>query len=270
MGFWARAQDNPGWVAVVEPDGTEHRAGDLLARANQLVHALRERGLSAGDGIAALVPNGAAPVELYLAALQAGWYYTPVNWHFTAPEIAYIVKDTGAKAFFVHERYAAVGVAAADEAGVPADARFSFGSVPGFTPAQSLRAGQPISLPQDRSAGATMHYTSGTTGRPKGVRRALSGLHPDLSADLLTGLLQFFGITEGAPNVHLVTSPTYHTAVTMFGGSALQLGHTLVMMDGWDAAQALDLVQRYRVTSTHMVPTQFKRMLTLHAQVRER
>jgi long-chain acyl-CoA synthetase len=270
MGFWARAQDNPDWVAVVEPDGTEHKAGDLLARANQLVHALRERGMSAGDGIAALVPNGVAPVELYLAALQAGWYYTPVNWHFTAPEIAYIVKDTAAKAFFVHERYAATGVAAADEAEVPADARFSFGPVPGFTPAQALRAGQPISPPQDRTAGTAMHYTSGTTGRPKGVRRALSGLDPDLSADLLTGLLQFFGITEGAPNVHLVTSPTYHTAVTTFGGSALQFGHTLVMMDGWDATQALELVQRYRVTNTHMVPTQFKRMLTLPAEVRER
>jgi long-chain acyl-CoA synthetase len=268
MGFWARAQENPDWIAVIEPDGTEHRAGDLLDRANQLVHALRERGLRAGDGIAALVPNGAAPVELYLAALQAGWYYTPVNWHFTAPEIAYIVRDTGAKAFFVDERFADAGAAAADEAGVPADARFSFGSVPGFTPVESLRAGQPTDLPSDRSAGAAMHYTSGTTGRPKGVKRALSGLDPDLSADLLTGLLQFFGITEGGGNAHLVTSPTYHTAVTMFGGSALQFGHTLVIMDRWDAETALDLVQRYRVTNTHMVPTQFKRLLSLPAEVR--
>ncbi|HUC59070.1 MAG TPA: acyl-CoA synthetase [Streptosporangiaceae bacterium] len=270
MGFWARAQENPDWVAVVEPDGTEHKAGDLLGRANQLVHALRSRGLRAGDGIAALVPNGVAPVELYLAALQAGWYYTPLNWHFTAPEIAYIVADTGAKAFFVHERFAATGVAAADEAGVPADARFSFGSVPGFTPVESLREGQPTDLPADRTAGAPMHYTSGTTGRPKGVRRSLTGLDPDLSADLLTGLLQFFGITEGGSNAHLVTSPTYHTAVTMFGGSALQFGHTLVMMDGWDAETALDKVQRYQVTNTHMVPTQFKRMLTLPADVRSK
>jgi long-chain acyl-CoA synthetase len=270
MGFWARAQENPEWIAVVEPDGTEHKAGDLLSRANQLVHALRGRGLVAGDGIAALVPNGVAAVELYLAALQAGWYYTPVNWHFTPPEIAYIVRDTGARAFFVHERFTAAGVAAADEAEVPADARFSFGSVPGFTPVETLREGQPSSLPSDRTAGAAMHYTSGTTGRPKGVRRALSGLDPDLSADLLTGLLQFFGVTEGDSNVHLVTSPTYHTAVTMFGGSSLQFGHTLVIMDSWDAEQALGLVQRYRVTNTHMVPTQFKRMLTLPADVRSR
>jgi long-chain acyl-CoA synthetase len=268
VGFWTRAQENPDWLAVVEPDGTEHKAGDLLGRVNQIVHALRARGLQAGDGIVALVPNGIAPQELSLAALQAGWYYTPLNWHFTAPEIAYIIADTGAKAFFLHERFAVTGVAAADEAGVPADARFSYGTVPGFLPVSELRAGQPTTMPEDRTAGTAMHYTSGTTGRPKGVRRGLTGLDPDVSADLLTGLLQFFGITEGQPNVHLVTSPNYHTAVTIFGGSALQFGHTLVSLDSWDAERALQLVQQYQVTNTHMVPTQFKRMLTLPEPVR--
>ncbi len=270
MGFWRRAQEDPGWIAVIEADGTAHRAGDLLGRANQIVHALRARGLRAGDGIAAVVPNGVAPQELSLAALQAGWYYTPINWHFTAPEIAYIVRDSEAKAFFVHERFAQAGREAADLAGVPGDARFSYGAVPGFTEAGRLREGHPAGLPADRTAGAAMHYTSGTTGRPKGVRRALSGLDPDDSADLLTGLLQFFGITAGPPNVHLVTSPNYHTAVTIFGGSALQFGHTLVCMDSWDAEQALALVERHRVTSTHMVPTQFKRMLSLPEETRSR
>ncbi len=268
MGFWSRAQEEPDWVAVVEPDGTEHLAGDLHGRVNQITHGLRALGLTAGDGIAALIPNGIAPAELSLAALQAGWYYTPINWHFTVPEIAYIVRDADAKAFFVHERFAAAGVAAADEAGVPQSARFSFGRVPGFTDVADLRAGQPTDPPSDRTAGAAMHYTSGTTGRPKGVRRALIGLDPDVSADLLTGLLQFFGITGGQPNVHLVTSPNYHTAVTIFGGSALHFGHTLVCMDSWDATRALELVQRYRVTNTHMVPTQFKRMLSLPEEVR--
>jgi len=268
VGFWERAREDPGWLAVVEPDGTEHRAGDLLGRVNQLVHALRSRGLRAGDGIAALVPNGIVPQELSLAALQAGWYYTPINWHFTANEIAYILKDSEAKAFFVHERFADAGVAAADAAGLPASERFGYGSVPGFTNIADLLTGHPKTLPEERTAGAAMHYTSGTTGRPKGVRRALTGLDPDISADLLTGLLQFFGITGAGQNVHLVTSPNYHTAVTMFGGTALHFGHTLVCMDGWDAEHALALVERYRVTNTHMVPTQFKRMLSLPEEVR--
>jgi long-chain acyl-CoA synthetase len=269
-GFWRRAQDEPGWIAVVDPDGTEHTAGDLLARVNQLTHALRARGLSAGDGIASLLPNGADYVAVYLAALQAGWYLTPINWHFTATEAAYIAADCGAKAFFVHERFGQLGTETADQAGLPDDARFSFGQLPGFTPVSGLLDGQPTTLPDDRTAGATMHYTSGTTGRPKGVRRSLTGFDPDDAMALTAGLLSFFGITEGQPNAHLVTSPSYHTAVTMFGGCALHMGHTLVCMDGFDAQTALTLTERYRCTNSHMVPTQFKRMLSLPAEVRAR
>jgi long-chain acyl-CoA synthetase len=270
LGFWGRARQSPDWIAAIEADGTEHRAGDLLGRVNQITHGLRALGLRPGDGIASVLPNGAAALEVYLAALQAGWYLTPINWHFTAPEIAYIQRDCEAKAVFVHERFAGVAAAAADEAGIPADGRFGYGEVPGFVPEATLRAGQPETMPADRTAGATMHYTSGTTGRPKGVRRPLSGLDPDEAAELSSLLLQFFGITAGPPNVHLVSAPNYHTAVTVFGGSALHMGHTLVYMDAWDAEQTLALVERYRVTNTHMVPTHFKRMLSLPEQTRGR
>jgi long-chain acyl-CoA synthetase len=270
LGFWRRAQRNPGWTAVIEADGARHTAGELLARVNQITRGLRARGLRPGDGIAAVLPNGVAPIELCLAALQSGWYYTPINWHFTGPEIAYIVRDCGASALFVHERFADAGVSAADQAALPAGARFGYGDVPGFTPVAELRAGQPEDMPENRTAGSAMHYTSGTTGRPKGVRRALSGLDPDDAAAPTSLLLQFFGITSGPQNVHLVTSPNYHTAVTVFGGGALHLGHTLVCMDGWDAEQALALVERYLVTSTHMVPMQFKRMLSLPEETRGR
>jgi long-chain acyl-CoA synthetase len=270
-GFWRRAQEDPSWIAVIDPDGTEHSAGDLLSRANQLTHALRDRGLQAGDGIASLLPNGAAPVELYLAALQAGWYLTPINWHFTAPEAAYIAADCGAKAFFVDERFAQLGIDTADQAGIPAGARFSFGAVPGFTSVAELRAGQPETLPAERTAGTTMHYTSGTTGRPKGVRRGLTGFDPDDAAALLGGgLLGIFGVIDGQPNAHLVSSPNYHTAVTTFGGAALHLGHTLVFMDSFDAETALALTERYRCTSSHMVPTHFKRMLSLPDATKEK
>ncbi|MBO0770092.1 MAG: acyl-CoA synthetase [Actinobacteria bacterium] len=270
LGFWQQAAADPEWVTVTDPDGTQHRAGDLLARANQLSHGLRAIGLRPGDGVATLLPNCAAALEVYLAALQAGFYFTPINWHFTAPEIAYIVRDSEAKAFFVHERFAAAGASAAEQAGVGAAGRISYGRVPGFRPVAGFLAGQPAGRPEGRTAGATMHYTSGTTGRPKGVRRELSGLDPDESAELGTALPQFFGITPGRPNVHLITSPNYHTAVTVFGAGAVHLGHSLVYMDAWDAEQALALVERHQVTSTHMVPTHFKRMLSLPAATRRR
>jgi long-chain acyl-CoA synthetase len=270
VGFWNRAEQDPEWIAVVEPDGTEIRAGELLGRVNQVTAGLRAAGLQPGDGIAALLPNGSAALEVILAALQAGWYLTPLNWHFTPPELAYIVSDCEAKAFFAHERFAPAAAVAAEAAAVPAAARFSYGDIAGFTPVARLRDGQPVTAPADRTAGATMHYTSGTTGRPKGVRRPLSGLSPEDAADIGAALLQFFGVTAGGPNVHLQTSPIYHTAVTVFGGGALHLGHTMVVMDSWDAEQALALVERHRVTNSHMVPTQFKRMLSLPADVRQR
>jgi long-chain acyl-CoA synthetase len=263
QGFWRRALAEPGWIAAVEPDGTRHTAGDLLARVNQLTHGLRARGLRPGDGLAVLAPNGVGLLEVYLAALQAGWYLTPINWHFAAPEIAYIVRDSEARVLFVHERFAGAGTAAADEAGIPACGRISYGAVPGFCPVTEVRRGQSPDLPEDRTAGATMHYTSGTTGRPKGVRRELSGLDPDEAAEISTLLPQLFGITPGQPNVHLVTAPQYHTAVSVFAGTALHMGHCLVYMGGWDSERTLALIERYRVTSTHMVPTHFKRLLAL-------
>ena len=135
-GFWARAREDPHWTVVIEADGTVHAAGDLLARVNQISHGLLALGLRRGDGLAALVPNGVAPLEVYLAALQSGWYFTPINWHFTPPEIAYIVRDCEAKALFVAERFGDAGAAAADRRGCRS-ARFSYGAVPGFTPVET-------------------------------------------------------------------------------------------------------------------------------------
>ena len=208
------------------------------------MHGLRDLGLQPGDGICGLVPNGVDGLVLYLAALQAGWYYTPINWHLAGPEIAYIVGDSEAKAFFVHERFADDGVIGAADR--DAERRFGIGAVPGFRDVAELTDGRPDTLPDERTAGATMHYTSGTTGRPKGVRRALTGLDPDDSAELMTFLLTFFGFTPGQPNAHLVTSPNYHTAVTQFGGSALHMGHSLVYMDRWDAEDTLRLIERHQ------------------------
>jgi long-chain acyl-CoA synthetase len=270
LGFWRLAAADPEWAAVAEPGGVEHRAGELQARVNQLTGGLRGLGLAAGDGVAVLAPNGIAPVEVYLAAAQAGWYVTPVNWHFTVPEIAYIVRDSGAKAFFVHERFGQAGAGAADEAGVPPAGRIGYGHVPGFRPVEALRAGQSTCPPPARTAGSLMFYTSGTTGRPKGVRRQLAGGGPNDIAEILTALPQFFGITPGRPNVHLVTSPHYHTAVTQFATAALHMGHCLVFMDDWDPEQMLALVERHRVTNTHMVPTQFTRLLALPEATRRR
>jgi len=270
LGFWNFARRDPDAQALVDPDGREHTRGELLAACNQVVHGLRALGLEKGDSVAAVLPNGAAMLELYLAVAQAGWYLTPINHHLTGPEIAYIVGDSEARAFVAHERFAEAAQKAAEQLSFPANARFAVGDVPGFRPFEELKAGQPTDMPEDRAAGAVMNYTSGTTGRPKGVRRALPPLDPDTVASLFTGFLQMFGSKAEDGNVHICGSPLYHTAVLVFVSSSMHLGHAIVLMDKWRPEEMLRLIEKHRVTTSHMVPTQFHRLLGLPEERRRR
>jgi long-chain acyl-CoA synthetase len=165
-------------------------------------------------------------LEVYLAALQAGWYLVPINHHLVAPEVAYILKDSGAKVFVAHERFADVAIAAADEAGVPGSGRLAVGDIDGFGSYAGVRDAQPTTLPEDRTIGDVMNYTSGTTGNPKGIFRKLLGVTPEQAALGLSGILFLFGIQPQDDNVHIIGSPLYHTAVLRFGSASLHLGHT--------------------------------------------
>jgi long-chain acyl-CoA synthetase len=268
LGFWALAQEDPDYLALITPEGGEVRAGELLGHANQLVHALRAQGMEAGDVVATVLPNGVEMIEMYLAALQAGWYLVPINHHLVAPEIAYILKDSGAKVFVAHERFAAACVAAADEAGVPASGRWAVGDVDGFSSYTAARDAQSTAVPGDRSIGDVMNYTSGTTGNPKGIFRKLLGVTPEEAALGLSGILFLFSIQPQDDNVHIIGSPLYHTAVLRFGSASLHLGHTIVLMDKWTPQEMLRLIAQHRVTTSHMVPTQFHRLLALPEDVR--
>ena len=270
LGFWALAQEDPDHLALVTPEGDDVTAGELLGRANQMVHALRRLGFETGDVVATLLPNCAEMIELYLAALQAGWYLVPINHHLVAPEVAYILKDSGAKAFVSHERFADVAVAAADEAGIEPSRRLAVGPIPGFASYATLHDACPTTLPDDRTIGDVMNYTSGTTGNPKGIYRKLMGITPEEAALGLSGLLFLFGVQPHDDNVHIIGSPLYHTAVLRFGSASMHLGHTLVLMDKWLPEDMLRLIEERRVTTSHMVPTQFHRLLALPDDVRAR
>ncbi|MGX1881581.1 acyl-CoA synthetase [Streptomyces sp. NPDC055287] len=265
-GFWAQATADPDRTVLTAPDGEPWTAGRLHAAVNQLVHGLRAAGLRQGDAFAVVLPNGVEFLTAYLAASQAGFYLVPVNHHLVGPEIAWIVADSGAKVVVAHERFADAATAAADEAKLPGNRRYAVGDVPGFRPYGELLAGQPESAPAGRTLGWVMNYTSGTTGRPRGIRRPLSGKLPEES--YLGGFLAIFGIRPFDDNVHLVCSPLYHTAVLQFAGAALHIGHPLVLMDKWTPEEMLRLIDRNACTHTHMVPTQFHRLLALPEVVR--
>jgi long-chain acyl-CoA synthetase len=271
LGFWRNAAEDPARRALVEPDGRTWSAGALLAASNRLVHGLRALGLERGEVVATVLPNGAPMIALYLAATQAGWYLVPINFHLTGPEIAYILNDSAAKALVADERFAAAcATAVAETPALPARARFAVGRIAGFRPWEELTEGQPDAPPADRVAGQVMNYTSGTTGRPKGVRRPLAPYDPDAVGATFAMLLAMFGIQPAGDGVHLTGSPLYHTAVLTFTGCSLHFGHEVVLMDKWTPERALEMIARHRVTTTHMVPTQFHRLLALPDAVKDR
>jgi long-chain acyl-CoA synthetase len=271
-GFWNYAQRDPDKLALVDPSERKWTRGELFAACNRVVGGLRDLGLAHGDVVAINSPNCAEYFMLSLACTQAGWYLTPINWHLAPAEVAYIVKDCGAKAFIAHERVGEVCIAAADEIDFPKDARFAIGEIDGFRPFSDLVADQSPELPDNRSAGSIMNYTSGTTGNPKGVRRGLAPpeIDPDLIFTMMTAFLGMFGIESEDDNVHICGSPLYHTAVLMFSSSSLHFGHSVVLMDKWEPEEMLRLIDEYQCTTSHMVPTQFHRMLALPDEVRKK
>src|SRR5207245_2924509 len=132
LGFWAITADDPGHLALVEADGRETSAGDLLAASNQISRGLQAIGLQRGDVVAALLPNTREMIELALGATQIGLYLTPINYHLTGPEIAYIVENSEAKIVVASDRYADTATKAVDELGFDEKARFSVGPVDHF------------------------------------------------------------------------------------------------------------------------------------------
>jgi long-chain acyl-CoA synthetase len=237
---------------------------ELNAHANQLVRALRARGVQAGDGVALMCSNRPEFVETWIAARRAGLRLTTVNWHLTGEEAGYIVDDSEATAFVADARFAAAAHAAADLA-PRLKAKVSVGGdIDGFDAWDKVLAPEDGADIDDAQVGGEMLYTSGTTGRPKGVRRT-----PEARASLEVALRTLY--RPGLGFVHLCTGPLYHAAPLAFSLAApMAMGVPVVMMDGWAPERTLELMQEHRVTHTHMVPTMFHRLLSLPADVKAR
>ncbi|MGV9374803.1 AMP-binding protein [Nonomuraea sp. NPDC003707] len=246
-GFYAIAAADPDRLAVIDSDGTRTSYGELLARVNQVSHGLRARGLGTGDVVAGVLPNGIDAIVMVMATAQIGLYYVPINWHLTASEVAYILADCDAKVVVTGPDHAVPG---------------------GEIGTAGLAEGQPADTPGERTSGAVMWYTSGTTGFPKGVQRPLPGVAPEQMVPAYQWFLGEVVDLKPGDDVHLVTSPMYHSAPCAHTQFALHLGHTVVVAPKFEPVTILELVERYRVTNAMMVPTMFHRMLQLPEEVR--
>lgn len=272
FGFWNIAAQEPGRPAVVTAGGREWTFGELRERCDRIAHALQLLGLKGGDALALLMPNTPDWLAVALAASQMGVYLVPVNRHLTADEFAYLLRNSRAKMLITSTRYADTARAAGLAAGLAADSCLGIGPEPGqgLVNFEAMLAQQPATRLCDRRAGSLMFYSSGTTGRPKGVRRPLFDGSPEaLLLRTLPMYSDMFGLRAGA-YTHLVATPLYHAAPGSRAIQLLHLGHRLVLMDKWQAEPMLALIEKHRVDSMQLVPIMFHRLLALPAEVRGR
>jgi long-chain acyl-CoA synthetase len=270
VGFWQFAAQEPERAAVIDVNGDTTTAGSLLSLVNRLSHGLRGHGLAAGDTVAVLLPNRVEYIALALATEQIGLRLVSLNCHLTAGELSYLLTDSGASVLVADPAYARAAGDAADTGGIPPGSRFAPEASGTFSALADLAGGSPDTLPGDRRAGQLMPYTSGTTGRPKGVSKPLFPVPPEPILDFVgTELRKRFGFAR-AEGVHLVAAPLHHAAPSGFALQLLHMGHTVVLMDRFDAAGSLGIIERHGVSSTFVVPTMLHRWVALSAAERSR
>ena len=262
--FAAIADRKPDAVALAD----EHRTRTWAAfndRVNRLIHALRGLGLGVGDCVAVLSHNRVELFETLGAVMHAGLVVVPLNWHWVADEIAYVLDDADARALLVDDDFAAVAADAVTRSGreIPVVRLGTDGY-------DALVAAQPATEPADQRLAGPMFYTSGTTGRPKGVRNALTsaGMPASVWQLMTAGAIENLGLpTDG---VTLLCGPAYHSAQWAFAMFPLLAGGTVVMRRRFDPAETLALIDEWRVTNVHFVPTQLLRLLRLPEEDRAR
>jgi long-chain acyl-CoA synthetase len=268
LGVWWVAEDHPERPAVVaSPSGLTATFGELAGRAHQIVHALRARGLGSGDIVAYALPNDIDMLWWQYALQESGMRAIALNPSLSGGEIRSIVDHSGAAGIVVDHTYAQ-SAALTDASTIKVRVSVG-GAIPGFEAYADLIDGQPNSVPEDRSFGSPISYSSGTTGKPKAIARGAIPGDPSMIADQmkLFGRAFQFVPFDGS---HLVSAGMHHGGCQSFYQGAITVGQPLAIMGRFDAERTLQLIEQHGVTTAYMVPTQFVRLLRLPDEVKTR
>ncbi|MFZ4810358.1 MAG: AMP-binding protein, partial [Ilumatobacteraceae bacterium] len=253
---------------VMTGSGFTQTFGELDAGANRVSHLLRAAGVQPGDHVSICMENHDRYFEILWGCHYAGAVYTACSSRLTSGELAYILNDSEAKVFITsHYKADQAAEIVADTPNVQLRLMLD-GIIDGYESYEQAIAAQPTTpLDEERVAGTDMLYSSGTTGKPKGVTRPFVPTPLDETAGAVAGLLQMlFGVTQ--ESVYLSPAPFYHAAPLRFSMSAQAIGCTVVAMEHFDAEGYLAAVERHQITTSQVVPTMFVRMLKLPPETR--
>jgi fatty-acyl-CoA synthase len=264
---------------ILHPSGTVVTFDELEARANQLAHHFRQAGLVEGDAVAILMENNEHIHVVMWAARRSGLYYVPINTHLTAAEAAYIIDNSAAKAIIGSAAMRKVCENLGEHS--PASGRGPLpgglpdllmiaceqgeADLPGWQRYPECVADQPNTPIDDEREGDLLQYSSGTTGRPKGIKRELPHVAPSEAPGMMSALVSYWMTPE---SIYLSPAPLYHTAPSVWSMSAQAGGVTTLVMEKFDPEGCLDAIARHRVTHGQFVPAMFTRMLKLPEAVR--
>ena len=267
LGFWWISEDAPDQPAVVSsPSGVTLTFGELAGISHRLVNALRSRGLKPGDIFAYALPNSVDALYWQLAAQEGGFLFVSLNPALSSAEIRALIDHAGASAFVVHaqfrdrveEIFGATSVRLRISVG---------GQVDGFELFEDLVKDLGTAKPHPQILGGPITDSSGTTGQPKAITRPLPDLDPPAYADSSKLFARAFRFLPMG-GVHLVSAGMHHGGCQSFYLNALNVGQALAILGKFDAEETLRTIERYRVTTAYMVPTQFVRMLRLPEEIR--
>ncbi len=259
-----RTPDRP--AVILAGSGARLDFAAFEAFSNRFARLLRGLGLGRGDRAAVLLENHLFHLPLFWGALRLGLRPVAIPTHLRPEDIAYILADSGARVLVTSAAMAEAATALRFD-GAPEPARFMLdGTRPGFAALEEALAALPATPPEGQAEGVEMLYSSGTTGRPKGVEKDLPAEPFGYPSPGTRAIMGLYGIDENA--VYLTPAPLYHAAPLLFSLRALRFGATVVVMEKFDAEACLRAIGRHRVTHGQWVPTMFVRMLRLPEEVR--
>jgi fatty-acyl-CoA synthase len=261
----AETPDKP--ALIVAETGETVSYAELDRRSNRAAHLFRSAGLAVGDTIALFLENVPEFYDVAWGAQRSGLFYVCISTKLTTPEVDYIVRDSGAKLVVASAGLEVVEPLAAALAGI---ALYTIGgAVAGWSSWEQAAAAMPDTPIADERAGIDMLYSSGTTGRPKGVRVALPEDSAIAAPNVLTMLARgLYGL--GPDTIYLSPAPLYHAAPLRWSMTVLRLGGTVVVMQHFSPLTALAAIETYGATASQWVPTHFVRMLKLSEEDRSR